>query len=331
MTRAVLIGLGATGAHIAHQLHDIDEVVLVDVDVERASRIASKTPTARFAAATSSPDRRLVDGADIVVLALPAGDHAGWALVSLEAGAHVVSISDDVDDVEQLLALDGAARAMERTLIVGAGFAPGLTCLLVRHAADLLDEVLEIGVAKSGTGGPACARQHHRAMKLDASEWMDGAWTLRRGGSGRDLVWFPPPIGARDCYKAGLPSPLLLQRRFPDAERIAARVSATRRDRLTERLPMLRPPHADGGPGGVRVEVRGRRQGAFESIIYAVMGHPSTVAGTVAAVSANAVLDGAFGSGAFGLAEVAEPLDLLLALDDRGVRALTFEGSAWSG
>ena len=44
---------------------------------------------------------------------------------------------------------------------------------------------------------------------------------------------------------------------FPDAVRISARVSANRRDRLTAWLPMLSPPHREGGVGAVRVEVRG--------------------------------------------------------------------------
>ena len=40
-------------------------------------------------------------------------------------------------------------------------------------------------------------------------------------------------------------------------ERVTARVAASRRDRLTARLPMLRPPHPEGLIGAVRVEVRG--------------------------------------------------------------------------
>ena len=47
----------------------------------------------------------------------------------------------------------------------GAGFAPGLTCVLAAHGAARFDQVDEIHVAKSGTGGPACARQHHRAAR----------------------------------------------------------------------------------------------------------------------------------------------------------------------
>ena len=93
---------------------------------------------------------------------------------------------------------------------MGAGFSPGYTCLLARHAAARLDSVDEIHVARSGTGGPACARQHHRALAGTAVDWRDGEWQERRAGSGRELCFFPDPIGAADCYRAELPDPFVL-------------------------------------------------------------------------------------------------------------------------
>ncbi len=267
-------------------------------------------------------------GADVVVLCVPVGQHHAMARDAVTSGAHVVSISDDLDEVGALLELDGLARRHDRAVAVGAGFAPGMSCLLARHAADLLDEVVEIAVTKAGTAGPACARQHHRAMKLDAVVWIDGEWVPRRGGSGRDLVWFPPPIGARDAYRAALPSPRLLQRQFPSAQRISARVTATRRDRLTSRLPMLRPPHADGGPGAIRVEVRGRRAGEFETVVYAAMHHPSTAAAIVSSTVAARIDELERPAGAFGLAEIARPLDVLRPLHDAGLGWSAFVGSS---
>lgn len=275
---------------------------------------------------------RLGGDAEVVVLASPVGTHSGLAADLVARGASVVSFSDGIDEVRALLELHDEARAAGVSIVVGAGFAPGMTCLLTRHAGDALDEVAEIAVSKAGTGGPACARQHHHAMKETAWEWFDGSWVKRSGGSGRNLVWFPPPIGARDSYKAALPSPLLLQRRFPSANRIDARVTATRRDRFTSRLPMLRRPHADGGPGSVRVEVRGRVDGRFETLVYAVTADPSRGAGVVGACTARAIggedeRATTMPSGAFGLAELADPLPLLRAIIDAGLGITTFDGS----
>ena len=87
--------------------------------------------------------------------------------------------------------------------------------------------------------------------------WHDGDWVDYLGGTGRELCWFPEPVGALDCYRADIADPLLLHAAFPDVTRISARRSARRRDRFTARLPMLSPPHEEGGVGALRVELRG--------------------------------------------------------------------------
>ncbi|MDH5522294.1 MAG: hypothetical protein OEZ14_17370, partial [Acidimicrobiia bacterium] len=138
---------------------------------------------------------------------------------------------------------------------------------------------------------------------------------------------FPEPIGARDCYRGALGSPILLHRTYPEAERLSARVSATRRDRLTSRLPMLRKPHQDGGPGAVRAEVRGWRNGRVETIVYAVAAYPSVVAAAVAAVVALRLTAGQGPVGASGLSEW-DDVNLLLAdLHRRGVPFWVFNGA----
>lgn len=184
-----------------------------------------------------------------MVLATPSGQSSLTRRL-VERGVSVVCTSDDVEDVRDLLELDGVARANNVSIVVGAAASPGLSGLLVAELASRVDVIDEIHVGVHGTGGPACARQHHRALAGEAPGWHDGQWITRPGGSGRELLWFPEPIGGRDCYRAELADPLTLQRAFPSASRISARMSATRRDRLTARLPMMSPPHAEGGIGG---------------------------------------------------------------------------------
>src|SRR5207249_5996156 len=131
-----------------------------------------------------------------------------------------------------------------------------------------------------GTGGPACARAHHRALAGAAIDWRDGEWRHRPAGSGRELCWFPDPVGAKDCYRAAAPDALLLVPAFPGVVRVTARVQANRRDRLTSRLPMLRPPHPEGGVGAVRVEVRGRQGPSREVTVLGAIDPPAVAAGT---------------------------------------------------
>jgi hypothetical protein len=260
-------------------------------------------------------------------LCLPGGDHARYARRLLDASCHVVSVSDELADVDALLALDPLAVAAGRSVVVGAGFSPGLTCLLAVHGAATLDVVEEVHVAKLGTAGPACARAHHRALGADALDWRDGRWRERRGGSGRELCWFPDPVGAQDCYRASAPDARLLVPAFPQVRRVTARVQATRRDRLTARLPMLRRPHPEGSVGAVRVELRGRRGSAHEVVVLGAMDRPGVASGAVAALSAVWAGGGRLRrSGAGGLAVLVEPLPMLTELARRGVKAAVFEG-----
>jgi hypothetical protein len=204
----------------------------------------------------------------------------------------VVSLSDDPDDVQRLLALHGRALTNEARLVVGAALAPGLSGVLARHLADQLALVDEIHIAAHGTGGPACARQHHEALGSRAIGWHDGEWIERPGGSGRELCWFPEPIGSADCYRGALADPIVLHRAFPQVDRISARVSATRRDRLTARLPMLAPPHSEGGRGALRVEVRGAvDSGERVTHVAGAVGRTADLAGTVGALFAQSCVD----------------------------------------
>jgi hypothetical protein len=220
--------------------------------------------------------------------------------------------------------------------VIGAGFSPGLTCLLARHAATEFSAVDEVHVSKSGTAGPACARQHHAALAGESVDWRDGEWVSRPSGSGRELCWFPDPVGGLDCYRAALPDALLLLPAFSAAgvSRITARMSANRRDRVTSRIPMLRKPHAEGTIGAVRVEVRGRRGPVTDVRVLGAIDRPGVAAGAVAAVAVGWALDhrlGDGGGGAGGLAElVAEPAPFLHQLADRGIRAAVFEGASGS-
>lgn len=327
--RLALVGLGTTGSHLARQLIQApaSSLTLFDIDRGRLRRVSEAVATvARDGLTVTSAKPTPSDPPDVVVLAGPVGTHIEMATEMLRAGSHIVSISDQPAEVEQLLWLDRLATKIGRSVVVGAGFAPGLSCVLTRYAADQLDSVDVISVYKAGTGGPACARQHHQALKRTGHDWIDGSWVLRRGGSGRDLAWFPEPFGARDCYRASLASPVLLQRQYPEAQRISARMSATRRDRLTSRLPMLRPPHDDGGPGAIRAEVRGRKGIAIETVILGVMDHPSVAGATVAAVAAVEAGAGRAPVGANGLVHWSDPKAFLTELRLRGVRVASFSG-----
>jgi hypothetical protein len=265
--------------------------------------------------------------ADVVVLATP-GPHAATAERLLPGGADIVSTSGAPDDVRELLDLDSLARRSGATLVVGASVSPGLSGLLARHLVSRMTTCDELHVAVHGTAGPACAREHHKALAGWALGWHEGQWIERPAGSGRELCWFPEPVGARDCYRGDLADPLLLHRSFPRVERISARRSATRRDRLTARLPMLSPPHLEGGIGAVRVEARGTDDNGGR--ITQVVGVAELIGTAAAAVATAMVALLGTGSHASGVLTTSDP-DLAAAtvlhnVLRHGVRLQEFTG-----
>lgn len=266
-------------------------------------------------------------GLDVAVLAR-GGRHAADAARLIDEGVPVVSVSDDLADVRAMLDLDDRARGAGVPLVVGAGMDPGLTGLLARHLASQLIGCDEIHLAVHGTAGPACAHQQHGALRGRAVGYHDGAWIQRPAGSGRELCYFPEPVGPYDCYRAELPSPVLLRDAFPDARRISARVSANRRDRFTAWLPMLSPPHREGGVGAVRVEVRGDgRDGGRCTLIAGVAELVGTAAAATAIAFVAAIVQGSLPAGVVRPGDAAlDTVGLLATIAEVGVRLQEFTG-----
>ena len=319
----LVVGAGVVGAGVVRRLVDsslpVRRLAVIDRDPEQAWRVSESHGSPVVVG-------RLDDRADVVVLATAAGSQARLARRFLDSGRVVLSTSDSVADVRRLLSLDRAARRQASLVVAGVGMAPGLSDVLAVRAAGELDRVTEIHTAKFGTGGPACARQHHKALSSLALEWR-GGWRQRPGGSGRELCWFPSPVDAADCYRAALPEPLLLARRFGQVDRITARMAATRRDRFSSWLPMLRRPHPEGKLGAVRVEVRGQKDGVWTGRILGVSEAPGVVASAVAVSVIELWAGGKVeGVGALGLGEVVDVDEFLGVLEGEGVVCEEFAG-----
>ncbi len=302
-----------------------DTVTVVDRDPARVAEVVADWP------GSVSPRRAESNNpvaADVTVVTVPAGSRR-VVLSALDHGSHVVCPLDDPTHVRALLDLDSRARARRRTLAVGTAMAPGLSCVLATFMRGHFDRVEEVHVASIGTGGPVCARRHHAALAGISVDWVDGMWRRRPGGSGRELVWFPEPVGGADCYRAALSDPVLLQPAFAQCRRITARMEATRRDRITSWLPMLRPPHPEGRVGAIRVELRGWLDGRAETEIMGVACPPAVAAAAVCAVSAGWAAEGRMErTGAAGLAElVGDAGGFLKELTGLGVTVSAFQGT----
>ena len=156
------------------------------------------------------------------------------------------------DDVRELLDLDAVAREHGATLVVGAAVSPGP----VRPARPRTSSsgwrraTSSTSPSTAPPGRPAPASTTGRSPG-GRSAGTTAQWIERAAGSGRELCWFPEPVGARDCYRAELADPMLLHRSFPD-------VGADQRPAVGD---PSRPPHgtpADAQPAAPRGRHRRR-------------------------------------------------------------------------
>ncbi|MFM7494819.1 MAG: hypothetical protein ACKO2A_13045 [Acidimicrobiaceae bacterium] len=320
-----IFGAGVVGARVAESLSIESQTPIAVYD---SSQIVAQRLARRLSEANSlikATSRSELHRAKVVVLAGPL-PHTPVAKEFLGNGVSIVSTSDDIADCLNLLSLSELATENNATLIIGAASSPGMSGLLVRNLSKAFDSIDEVHIALHGTGGPACARQHHRALSGQSIGWHDGEWLRRPAGSGRELCWFPEPVGAYDCYRGELPDPLLIKRAFPELLRVTARVSATRRDRVFARLPMLIPPRAEGGMGGLRVEVRGTKNGERFVDVVGVAERVGQVAGVVSGCVARSISVGEITQpGAFVLGELSLPNEALLSrVMASGVQAHAF-------
>lgn len=328
MPTVAVVGAGIVGTYVINQLNREHAIDVVVVTTRRDRVITALDATQRFPQQINFVDRETTPHCDVAVLACPSRDQPGWARRFLANGSNVVALCDDLRSTKSLLGLDSQARGADLRLVVGAGFSPGLNLVIAAWLSGQLSQLNELHTAKQGTGGPACAHQHHRALRTTAAGYRDARLERNPAGTGRELVWFPAPIYGADCYQAEVPDPLLLHCAFPTVRRITARVAANRRDRFTSWLPPLLPPHTEGGLGALSVEARGVGvDQTMQTLVAGASGRPGAVAAAVAAEATQSVLGDEVPTGATSLATLNDPGRFLYRLRARNVTIQRFVGS----
>lgn len=340
----LVLGAGQVGTRAARYAVETAGVARVLVGDRRPDAAASAAANAG-AACTSrpwSPGAPIPDGAAAVACALPGPVAVAAAQASIAAGVPFVACADGDETISALLDLGDEAASAGAVVVAGAGLAPGLAEVLAVHAAGTFDIVDTARVARSGVAGKACGQAAAVARSGSVEEWVDGAWSRQRGGSGAELIWFPDPVGGAECARAASGDALLLVRCIEGlrtARSLAAGLPGAGGllGALPMRLPSLRtrPWRLDDEAwAGVWVEVRGARAGRRDVVVYGGVDRMASAAGAVLAVTAawlggvDLPLGDRPSPGAYGLGEVVEPIGFLAELAERGVKAACFEGTA---
>ena len=288
MTRVAVLGVGAVGARVARQLLSTGGRRRGG-PARRAPRPPGDHRPRRSATAADRSIRRPSPTRSTPTWwcwPAPPATTARWPAASSSGARRWCRPPTPSHDVQGLLDLDPEARERGVSVAVGGR---------VRPRPDLRAGRPRRGPLRRGRRGPRGQGRHRRARPAPAS--TIGRWAAWRStgatavgcsdrpAAGASCAGSPTRSGPRTATGPRCPTPWCWCRPSRAWRRVTARLAANRRDRLTARLPMLRPPHPEGGPGAVRVEVRGRRGTSRDVTVLGAMDRPAVAAGAVAALS----------------------------------------------
>ncbi len=146
-------GCGTFGRFVARSLCASDlvtEVVIAGRNLDAAKRFAhelgGKASAAKVDALSEAEIRSAAKGSDLLVSTAGPDYKVSFpaAKAAVRVGIDYCDLCADCDTTERLLRLDSNAKAADTAILLGAGYCPGETNLLLKHAASRLDTVEDL-------------------------------------------------------------------------------------------------------------------------------------------------------------------------------------------
>lgn len=235
MRVAVLGGAGEIGAEVVRDLAgvaDIDSLVIADVDQGEAAKLAGEFDSGRVTACgLNLRDReaaaRLLADTELLMNCTSFTLFDDALALAVRARVDYADLISEPTDAHRQ-----AARDAGITAISGLGATPGLSNVLVRHAAEELDELREVNISWVSWRTVAPTRGLLDTILWEASEdcptrcyYTDGRLERVAFLEGSRSVVFPAPIGRQFVYCAPHPEVMTLPRHFPSLRECAVRGS----------------------------------------------------------------------------------------------------------
>jgi lysine 6-dehydrogenase len=222
----VLGGCGTMGSSIVRSLiraEDVEKIIIGDKNpnmsrVHESIKNSKKVSARAIDVADYTTLVKVIAGNDVIVNAV--GPYYKYGLhtmrASIEAGVNYIDIMDDYDTTLAAFDLDKPAKKAGLSLCIGFGSLPGFINIIVRYAADKLDEVDDVKIywlyTLNDTGGAGVVAHMFHALKGDVPQYLEGKLTYVPAGSGTEEVEFVEPFGKCPVYFIGHPEPITMPR-----------------------------------------------------------------------------------------------------------------------
>ena len=247
--RVVALGgagdMGRWAVRTAVKYDFVDEILVADLELASAERVAGRVGSKARAAAADAADaaglRNLLRGADVVLNTVGPFYRFGVPILeaAIDAGCHYLDICDDWEPTLAMLELDSRARDAGVTAIVGVGASPGVSNLLAAKAISRLDAVEEVitgwGLSMTGTEsdddtgageGDARGSGAHRPSAAIVHWMHQCSGTIRVHRSGRfedvkpvqEMQIDYPGIGVGTAWSVGHPEAVTLPLTYPEIQ-----------------------------------------------------------------------------------------------------------------
>ncbi len=218
LMKFLVLGSGMMGSAIAYDLvHSpkVDEVVLADIDAERASTCASSIRSKKLKPLgldvnNASDVVRAMRGKDVTVGAVSYRSNVTLAHCAIEAGVHYCDLGGNDDIVEQQLGLDLEAKKRGVLVLPNCGLAPGLANILAARGAELFDSVDTIRMRVGGLPQkPVPPFNYQIVFSVEGllNEYSGKSLVIREGKLANvdtltelESISFPAPFGTLEAF-----------------------------------------------------------------------------------------------------------------------------------
>lgn len=237
--KAVLLGgCGAQGMFATRSLVEggvFDEVVIADIDLDKANRAARELGSPKVSAIMADVlDHQglvsAITGANVVVNCTGPYYLMGPKVVeaAIDAGTDYIDICDDIAAHEQMFACGRRAKDRGITALVGLGFSPGVAPLVVMYAAGMMDRVEDVSLLQcindAEPEGPAVIYHLIENFFGMVPIIKDGLLVREQAFEGEELVDFGGPMGVAKVSTFGHPEIFTLPRALKEIRNLSVKL-----------------------------------------------------------------------------------------------------------